>query len=298
MNIHSALLFLQLTAVCGCSGDGETTSSGRGELGGRVDQVAVLAALPGVQAIHRDVALVCEAVPAPGSDSVDATPDCDAVIVDSAGVARPLGRGGLLAAQRFGADEGVGGTLLLLRRDLTLALRDRTGRERTIATAVADPRVADDGERVVLTELPPGTTELVPGLPARIVLLDLAAGTRRVITDDPLASAPFVVPDSDDVLYVSSRTGVASFWLASRGQAVRQITNIGLRRLPAASWTPVAGRDLVWQPGTRRAIYTASYGGAHDLWSIDVDTGAATRLGTGRWPTAGAASAPAIEVTP
>ncbi len=304
-----ARLFMLLVALSACDGgDGGVAGSRPNELAGAPERVAALGALPGVQAIHRDIALVCEPMPASGSapgepagsDSVDAIPDCDAVIVDGAGVTRPLGRGGLLAAQRFGAIEGDDGALLLLRRDLTLVLRDRTGRERAIATAVADPRVADDGRRVVLTELPPGTTELVPGLSTRIVLLDLAAGARRVITDDPLASAPFVVPGSGDVLYVSSRTGVASFWLASPGRAPRQITNVGLKRLPAAGWTPVAGRDLVWQPGTRRAVYTASYAGAHDLWSIDVDTGAATRLGPGRWAAGAGASSPgpSSEVTP
>lgn len=229
-----------------------------------------LAGRPGVVAVHRDVALVCDEAPAHG-DAPDVIPDCDAALLDG-GDLRPLGRGGLLAAQRLDADR-----LLLLTRDLRAVARDARGRERTIATAVADPRVADDGLRVVWTELPPGTTEILPGTPGRIVLVDLARGTRRVVTDHPLDSSPFVVPGSDDVLFVSGRTGVASLWLARPGARPRQLTNVGLAAV-GSGFVPVPGRELAWIPGTRRAVYTASWGGRQERWTIDVDTGAAGRL--------------------
>lgn len=212
-----------------------------------------------------EVELACDEAPAP-SDSADAIPDCDATLGGE-----PLGRGGLLSAQRLDA-----GRLLLLRRDLRLVVRDAAGREREIAAAVADPRVAEDG-RVVFTELPAGTTELVPGTTGRIVLVDLARGTRRVVTDDPAASAPFAVPGGDDVLYVSARTGVASLYLSVPGHPARQLTNVGAQRVDAG-FVPVPGRELVWLPGTRTAVYTARYGGRSERWSIDVDSGHAVRV--------------------
>jgi Tol biopolymer transport system component len=222
---------------------------------------------------------VCDEAPA-ASDASDSVPDCDAALVGDDGALRMLGRGGVIAAQRLGR------SLLLLRRDLVLVVRDDTGRETTLATAVADPRVSDDGARVAFAELPPGTTELAPGTPTRLVLLDLAAGTRRVIADHPMDSSPFVVPGSEgDVVFVSARTGVAAVWISEPGAAPRQITNRGARAV-GPGFTPVFGRELTWIPGTRRAVYTASYGGAHDLWSLDLDTGVAARLGPGRFPSA------------
>lgn len=256
-----------------------------------------LAALPGVVALHRDVALVCEAAPA-HSDAADAIPDCDAALVGADGAATPLGRGNLLAAQRLAP-----GRLLLLTRDLRLLSRDeQDGHEQLLARAAADPRVGDDG-RIVYTELPAGTTELTPGLPGRIVLLDLARGTRRVVTEDRAASSPFVVPGTDEVLFVSARTGIASLWLAAPAQpprqltAARQLTNIGLTRVDAR-FVPVPRGELAFAPGGRQAVYTASYGGAHELWRLDLDTGAAERLGPGRFPRFVDATLVAAAVTP
>jgi hypothetical protein len=200
--------------------------------------------------LRRDVRLVCDPAPHP-SDAPDAMPDCDAVLVDAAGGTRALGRGGLLAAERFDPDR-----LLLLTRDLRLVLRDGDGRERTLATAAADPRVADEGGRVAYVELPAGTTELRPGVTGRLVLLDLRRGTRRVVADHPMDSTPFPVPGSDDVLFVSARTGVASLWLAAPGRPPEQLTNVGARAV-GPGFVPVPERELAWVPGTRTAVYPA-----------------------------------------
>lgn len=207
------------------------------------------------------VLLVCDEAPS-GGDSADSVPDCDAALVGDDGVARGIGRGGLLAAMRL--DDA---RLLLLTRDLRMLTRTDDGRETVIATAAADPRV--DGLRVVYTQFPPGTTELRPGTTGRIVLLDLARGTRRVVTDHPMDSSPFLVPDSEDVLFVSARTGLASLWLAQPGQPARQLTNVGMRSV-GPGFVPVPGRTLEFTPGTRQAVYEASYGGVKEVWSIDL----------------------------
>lgn len=241
---------------------------------------SALAAAPagataGLVTRHGDVALLCDDAVAPG-DHPDLIPDCDAAIVAADGTVRPLRRGGLLAAARLDAERLVLGT-----RDLRLVVRDARGGEIEIARAAVDPRV--EGGRVAYTELPAGTTEYQPGTPGQLVVMDLVRGTRRVVTDDAGASSPFPVPGSDDVLYVSARTGLASLWLAPPAGAPRQVTNLGKTRVDGA-FVPVPGRELVFRPGTRVAVFAAIYGGASELWEVDVDTGRARDLGAGRWP--------------
>lgn len=165
-------------------------------------------------------------------------------------------------------------------RERRLVLRGPDGVERELARDVADPRfeTSDGRRRVVFTQLPPGR-DVAPDTTGHLVVLDLDRGTRRTVTDHPLDSSPFLVPGSDDVLFVSGRTGIASLYLARPGRPPRQLTNVGMRRLDPATFIPVPGRELEWIPGTRTAIFIARYGGEATRWQIDVDTGAAIRLG-------------------
>jgi hypothetical protein len=213
-----------------------------------------------------DVGLVCGA-PATATDHADAVPDCDATI---GGV--PLGRGQLLAAARLDRAR-----LVLLTTDRALVVSDGGADERVIARDVADPRVATDGtRRVVFTQLPPGA-EIAPDTTGTLVVLDLDRGTRRTVTSHPLDSSPFIVPGSDDVLFVSARTGLASLYVASPGRPARQLTNVGKRAVDA-DFVPVPGRELTWIPGTRVAQFIATYDGVRTTWQIDVDTGRAARV--------------------
>jgi hypothetical protein len=177
----------------------------------------------------------------------------------------------------------AGAGQVLLDEQRRLVVRGADGVDREIARDAADARVesSDGRRRVAFTQLPPGRA-IAPDTTGHLVVLDLDRGTRRTVTDHPLDSSPFIVPGSDDVLFVSGRTGIASLWLASPGRAPRQLTNVGMRRLDPASFVPVPGRELTWIAGTRRAVFVARYGGEATRWEIDVDTGAARRLGGAR----------------
>ena len=237
--------------------------------------LAAVAARPEVVALDGDIALVCSEAAA-GTDLDDAAGDCDAAVVDAHGTLAALGRGGLLAAGRVDADR-----LALLTRDRTLLLR--TGAtEAVLGHDIADPRVASDRRAIAFTQLPAGAG-VEPATTGRLVVLDLDRGTRRVVSDHPLDSAPFLRPGTDDVLFVSGRTGVASLYLARPGQPARQLTNVGAREV-GPGFVPVPGRDLVWTGGGRVAVYTATYDGVATLWALDVDRAVATPLGAGRWP--------------
>ena len=237
--------------------------------------LAAVAARPEVVALDGDIALICSEAAA-GTDVDDAAGDCDAAVVDGHGTLTALGRGGLLAAGRVDKDR-----LALLTRDRTLVLR--TGATEVIlGHDIADPRVAADRRAIAFTQLPAGAG-IEPSTTGRLVVLDLDRGTRRVVSDHPLDSAPFLRPGTDDVLFVSGRTGVASLYLARPGQPPRQLTNVGAREV-GPGFVPVFGRDLVWTDDGRVAVYTATYDGVATLWALDVDRAAATPLGAGRWP--------------
>ncbi|MBZ0232639.1 MAG: hypothetical protein K8M05_09950, partial [Deltaproteobacteria bacterium] len=173
-----------------------------------------------------------------------------------------------------------GDRTIALTRDRDLVLAAPSGEPRVLATHAADPRVAPDRRAVAFTAL--RGDELSPATTGRLVVLDLDRGTRRVVTDHPMDSAPFFRPGSDDLLFVSARTGVASLWLARPGDRPRQLTNVGARTVDA-SFVPVPGRDLAWLDA-RVAVFTATYDGVATLWAIDVNAARAASLGPGRWP--------------
>ena len=229
----------------------------------------------GLTSLHRDLALVCEAAQAT-SDAPSVLPNCDAALIDRDGALHALGRNHLLAAQRLPADR-----MLFLTRDLSLIIRETSGVEHIIASSAAEPRVSEDGSRVVFTQFH-GATELQPGNIGKLVSRNMSDGVLHTVTEDPSASSPFPVPGSQDVIFLSARTGLASIWMAAPGLPDRQITNIGKTRVDG-NFVPVFGRELVWIPGTRKAVYTASYG-THNLWLLDIDKGRAVKLGPGRLP--------------
>ncbi|HUQ04320.1 MAG TPA: hypothetical protein VM261_17595 [Kofleriaceae bacterium] len=249
------------------------------------DALVALAARADVAALDGDVALLC----APAAAATDAeTPACDAAWVGAAGALTPWGRRDLLAAARLDGDRTVS-----LTRDRDLVLAVPGGEERVLARHVADPRVAPDRRAVVFTEL--RGDDISPATTGRLVVLDLDRGTRRVVTEHPMDSSPFLRPGTDDVLFVSARTGVASLWLARDGARPRQLTNVGLRTVDA-SFVPVPGRELAWLDG-RTAVFTATYDGVSTLWALDVERGHAAPLGPGRWPQRHAGSIVAVSPT-
>lgn len=235
-----------------------------------------MAGLRGLASLHRDLALICGETSYP-TDAAAALPDCEAALVEKGGRLLALNRKNLLAAQRL-----PGNRMLLLQRDLSLFLRDASGRESLLAVSVAEPRVSEDGATVIFTQYPPGTAGLEPGLAGKLAAMGIDDGKRRIVTEDRHASSPFPVPGTEEVLFLSARTGLASIWIAAPGKPDRQLTNIGKIAVDK-EFIPVFGRELVWVPGSRKAVYTAHYG-THSLWVLDIDRGKARKLGPGRLP--------------
>ena len=184
-----------------------------------------------------------------------------------------------------------GGRLVLLLDDERLVLAASDGTiERELAAWASDPWVSVDGARVAWVGLPDGAEPVFElGAPTVIAAQDIDAPARTVLTDDALASTPRPIPGSDDVLYVSASTGLASFWIAGPGAAPRQLTNLDLTEVEP-SFVPVADRQLTWSGS---ALFYAvpdddvpEDRGASRIWRVDVTSGDAIEVGPGAWPRA------------
>ncbi|MCA9495075.1 MAG: hypothetical protein KC621_34340 [Myxococcales bacterium] len=172
--------------------------------------------------------------------------------------------------------------VLLSTADLRITLMSPEGTTE-IARGAVDLRVADDGRRITYAQLEGEPTVLEPGLPVTWTIHDLSSGERTALSDDPRDTAPFPLPSSSAVLFVSTRSGLASLWIADEpGAEPRQLTNVGLTEV-GEGFVPVPGRELVWLEDGVTAVFSAHYG-HKDLWRLDTTTGEAQRLRSGRNP--------------
>lgn len=231
-----------------------------------------LAGDPAVVAVDGDVALVCASRAEPG----DAAPArCDAARMAVDGTRTLLGRDDLVAAARLDATR-----LVLTTIEGAVLVHGSDGSQVAIARHAADPRLTSARQVVAFTQY--SADAPLDHTRGKLVALDLDRGARWVIADDPLASSPAVSLDGRRAVYVSARTGLASLYVVEPGRPARQLTNVGKRTIDA-SFVPVPGREWVWMDD-HVAVYTATYGGLSRLWVIDIDTGKAAALRTGRRP--------------
>jgi hypothetical protein len=182
------------------------------------------------------------------------------------------------------------GRLVMLLADGRLVVVRDGAIERELSAAAAAPSVGADGRRVVWVSTADGTAgDDDFGATTRILAQDLDAPAPELVVDDPHAFAALVVPGSADVLYMSTASGVASFWLAGVGREPRQLTNIGSTEA-GQSYVPVAGRQLAWTE--TGALYYASawWGDESRLYRLSLEPDAAgehvVEVARGAWPRA------------
>lgn len=113
---------------------------------------------------------------------------------------------------------------------------------------------------------------------------DAESGATRDILAGRGDSYPVMSPDDLDVVFLSVRSGIASFWIvASGGGTPAQLTNRGTAM--DASFVPVPSGDPVWESGSDRICYPIDYGGRKEIWCLDLAPGrsraAAGRLAEG-----------------
>lgn len=244
-------------------------------------QLAGIADQPGLYSRHRDVAMVCEQRPQPEHEF----PECDVAIVDQTGASRMLGLDDVRNVQRLAGDH-----LLIVRRSLEMVVTDDDGNElRSLGDAFISPHVSDDGLRVLALAYPPGTTASSADTVRTIDRLHAFTGERETLVDDRRAYAPYEVPGSEDIVFISGRSGLASFWLREADGTELQLTNRAAGRVTDQGWAPVPVHELTWLPDDPdRALYGSRLDGLEELWVLDLRRGRADRVGPGYLPARGA----------
>jgi hypothetical protein len=238
---------------------------------------------PSLAAWHRDVVTFCEDGRLPGDAHGDLPPCRVAVIED--GRLRMTTTPAARAAFRLAS-----GGLLVHTVDGALVRIERGGERSTVAPRALAPAASDDGTRVAYLEpLPSVDADGQPvaaddeDAPTRVVLWDARSGRTRVASEDRHASAAYPIPGSDDVLLVSTRTGLASIWRAAvRGGEV-QLTNVGQEDVGQDTVPVPDGTDAFFVDGAARLVFGVP-GDDATVWSVVLATGEAEALGPGAWP--------------
>ena len=225
-----------------------------------------LTAAPGVERVTPDVVVDCGL-------RADEEPRCRAVarssgttLVDGALEVWPL------------VEES-----LAVRDDAhALVRRETDGRSVTLAPWAADVG-GDERGRALAVVAAHGDAAPLPGEPT-VIARFAPDGAREILVADPLASRPISIPGADDVVYVSSMSGVPSVWRTERGSA-RQLTNLATPRL-GQEYVPVPGRQHTWVADGRTLVFTVVDDETSELWTVDVVDGTTQRLGPGATPVA------------
>jgi hypothetical protein len=191
-----------------------------------------------------------------------------------------------LPGVRRALDAG-GGALVLWREDGALVHRSASGEERVLAGWANDPSVGSRDSSIAYLTVAEADLEeddhgREPVLGAAIqVVLQSMSGAPEVLTVDPDAASPWPLPDGSGVLFVSTRTGVASLFRVRRGEEPVQLTNVGLEEV-GQDFVPVPAGELVWLPDGRAVFATNAE--RDELWLLDPTSGDTERLGPGAHP--------------
>lgn len=125
----------------------------------------------------------------------------------------------------------------------------------------AYPRLSNDGREILYQSNRGGTWQLY--------VLDIAAGTSRVLTHEGNNNLPDWSPDGRRVAFVTDRDGNEEIYLMNRdGSEPRRLTTN-------------AGRDIhpYFSPDGKTLLYNSQRGGASfDVYAIDLATGSERRL--------------------
>lgn len=267
-----------LLAAGGCRGGADSPEPEPSAVSSWTMDAATLdavARVEGLRTIHRDIAVVCSTAEQ-DSHWIEAA-ECSASRIVAGGDLEPLGAGALLYAQRFDSERVLVGT-----SQLELRVLASDGSHQSIGYGVLGPRVAGVGESAAWVELAEPGAGYEMGARTQVVLWDAAADQRFVVSDSSGDSSPIPVPGAPEVVLISRRSGLASYWLVGPERAPQQLTNVGLSDAGDEAFVPLHAGELVWLPNARAAIYSANYG-VPELWRLDLD-GGARRIGPGRLP--------------
>ncbi len=173
----------------------------------------------------------------------------------------------------------VGERVALVTDAGDLVLRERDGRERLLLQGVrGDLAASADGKHILLTLGTLNDEDLTS-----VAVTDLE-GNVRVLADGPgVDNRPTLSPDGETVVFVSGRTGIASFYRTTlQGDEPVQITNAHIKAgVPRGSAPagfippPVRGDQVEWLSDD---VIRYDAGGG-ELWTLNVRSGAGAVVG-------------------
>lgn len=171
----------------------------------------------------------------------------------------------------------VGDHTALVTKAGSLSLLQPDGVERPLLAGVrGDLALSADGERLALT-----LGESHHDGDTAVAVTDLEGNVTVLADGQGVDDRPALSPDGETVVFVSGRTGIASFYRTTlRGDAPVQLTNVGIEAGivrdadPAGFVPPPVVADRIEWLSDDVIRYDAGDG---EMWTLDVRTGAGAR---------------------
>ena len=121
-----------------------------------------------------------------------------------------------------------------------------------------------DGSKIVLTLSKDGSPDIY------IISATDGSVIRRLTNDKAIDTSPAWSPDGSQIAFVSDRNGGPQiFVVPAAGGAARQVSKVGSYNTTPA-WSPRPGKQII--------AYTTRDGGAYDIVTLDLSSGAMTRI--------------------
>jgi len=140
--------------------------------------------------------------------------------------------------------------------------------------------LAWSGDRLLVVERRVEAKDARP-FPTAVCVYEPRSGQLTRVTHGTLDSCPVLAPDGRHIVFVSGRSGIASFWVvpAAGGEAV-QLTNFG--DAIDASFVPVPAGTPIWDRTSGLILFEIHYGGRGEVWALRLTPDRTRVLDVGR----------------
>lgn len=314
-SVASWLAILLALALPSCSP--RSTGRGGADPTYSLESYCAVASTPGLYDWTGGALVACPGLTAGGSDDPVDGSSCAVSTIDAQGQPHTTSYTNARGAQVL-AD----GRVLVWSFDGSLSIRGSAS-TLDVAPVALDPWLDASRNRIAYVAPAAGATSLEAGDDRRVVVYDVPTASELEVAADATASAPVIVPGTNDVLYVSSAGEVAAVFRATASVAAAepqpdscasgregdptdpnsectppdttaafvQLTNT-TPEIPQTN-VPAFGRQhlFVGESDTARLVFAAPVetdnGIVSEVFALDPRTGETTDLGPGAFPQRG-----------
>ena len=314
-SVASSLAILLALALPACSP--RSTARGGADPAYSLESYCAVASTPGLFDWTGGALVACPGLASGGSDDPVDGSSCTVSTIDAQGQPHTTSYTNVRGAQVL-AD----GRVLVWSFDGSLSIRGSSG-AMDVAAVALDPWLDASRNRIAYIAPAAGATAIEAGDDRRVVVYDVPSASELEVAADATASAPVIVPGTNDVLYVSSAGDVAAVFRATASVAAAdpepdsctggregdptdpnsactppdttaafvQLTNT-TPEIPQTT-VPAFGRQHVFvgENDTARLVFAAPVetdsGTVSEIFALDPRTGETTDLGPGAFPQRG-----------